>query len=199
MDMNKACGCGGSCGGAGRSERQPASATRPSPEASAAAAMLAQCRELLQDLPAPVYSRASSVLPGGTIGKHLRHLLDHVEAALGATEPDSVIDYDHRERETAVEDSVLVGLGAIDRLRRQLAPLEAAAMGRPVRVRSMLSGDGAEAEHGSTLGRELAFAMHHGLHHQAMIGAICREHGIAVARDFGKAPSTLAYEAGGTR
>ncbi len=181
------CGCGGetgSCAG-GAPARAPS-------EALAAEALLRQCAGLLQHTPSQAYTTPSQILPGGTIGKHVRHLLDHIEAAANAEE---VIAYDQRARDTAVESNVLVGLGVIDRLRRRLQAFSGEALARPVRVRFMVSADGAECETGSTLGRELVFATHHAVHHQAMIGAICRELGVPVDEGFGKAPSTAAHEA----
>jgi hypothetical protein len=46
----------------------------------------------------------------------------------------------------------------------------------------------------STLGRELAFATHHAVHHQAMMKAIAFEFGVEVEECFGKAPATVNAE-----
>ncbi|MBL8758548.1 MAG: maleylpyruvate isomerase N-terminal domain-containing protein [Phycisphaerae bacterium] len=184
---------------------EPAHATAPSaprlqtptpPEAGACRAVLRASAALLMDLPTEAFARPSHLLPGGTIGKHVRHLLDHIEAAVRAWEqPGEVLDYDHRNRDTPVESQVLAALGAIDRLDRRLARLGPDRAGQPVRVRTLLSAEGSCGEHASTAGRELAFAFHHALHHQAMIGAIAREHGVPVPSAFGKAPSTEIHEA----
>jgi len=166
------------------------------PEAGACRAVLRASAALLMDLPTEAFARPSHHLPGGTIGKHLRHLLDHIEAAVRAWEqPHEVLDYDHRHRDTPVESQVLAALGAIDRLDRRLAGLRPDRAGAAVRVRTLLSADGSGVEHASTAGRELAFAFHHALHHQAMIGAIAREHGVPVPPAFGKAPATEIHEA----
>ena len=61
-------------------------------------------------------------------------------------------------------------------------------------VRVMVSAEGAEASLGSTLARELAFAVHHAVHHNAMIASIAGELGIACPAGFGKAPSTANHE-----
>lgn len=167
-----------------------------SPEAGACQSVLRGCAALLRNLPADAYSRPSRVLPGGTIGKHLRHLLDHIDAAAHAWEqPHATLDYDHRERDTPVETQVLAALGAIDRLDRRLARVGPGGASAAVRVRTLLSAEGPSVEHASTAGRELAFAFHHALHHQAMIGAIAREHGVPVPPGFGKAPATEIHEA----
>ena len=53
---------------------------------------------------------------------------------------------------------------------------------------------GRRSWYGWPLGRELAFAAHHGVHHNAMINAICAELGVATPHGFGKAPSTINHE-----
>jgi len=63
-----------------------------------------------------------------------------------------------------------------------------------VRVRVMLCADGQHAELGSTLGRELAFAAHHAVHHHAMVAAIAAEFGLSAPDGFGRAPSTIHHE-----
>ena len=59
----------------------------------------------------------------------------------------------------------------------------------------MISSSGETEVLATTLGRELAFATHHGVHHVAMMRAIACEHGVLLNEDMGKAPSTLNNEA----
>lgn len=93
-----------------------------------------------------------------------------------------------------MEQDPAVALEAIESLKRRLAAVGPAEVDLPIRIRVMLNCHGEEAELNSTLGRELAFAAHHAVHHQAMLGAIAAEHGIELASDFGKAPSTINHE-----
>ncbi len=165
------------------------------PAAAAAAALLARCDRLLGQIDDTLYAAPSRLLPGGTIGKHVRHIVDHFAAALVALhDPGATIDYDHRQRDTADETSRSAARTRITTVRTALAGITAATGTRPVRTLVMLSDDGACATLGSTLARELAFAAHHATHHFAMIGAICREHGLTPPEGFGKAPSTLHHE-----
>lgn len=167
--------------------------------AAAADALLAQCADMLRALPNAAYATDSAVIRGGSIGKHLRHTLDHFHAALGpvstplADDADT-IDYDRRERHVAMESQPDAADAAIAQLRHALALARARSLDAPVRVRVMLDAAGTNAELTSTLGRELAFATHHAVHHQAMMKAIAAEFGVALAHDFGKAPSTLRFE-----
>jgi uncharacterized damage-inducible protein DinB len=59
-----------------------------------------------------------------------------------------------------------------------------------VRLRTKLDRTGTEITVHSTLGRELAFAIQHTIHHAALIGVLLDQLGMAVPADFGYAPST---------
>lgn len=157
----------------------------------AACHLLGQCRELVGGLSDTEFVAPSARLGGGTIGQHLRHTLDHYHAIVGA---EDVIDYDHRERDVPMEASRAEALRAIDAVRERLRAIGAGSDARPVAVRVMISGEGAEVQLASTIGRELAFATHHALHHQAMIRSIALELGAGVDPHFGRAPSTLHFE-----
>lgn len=155
--------------------------------------MLDQCAAFVEAVPGHSYSKESSTLKGGTIGKHVRHTLDHFRAAL-AFEQQGVIDYDRRERDVPMETEPTAALRAIEELRVVIRGLDSETLESPVRIRVMVAADGSEVELGSTLARELAFASHHAIHHHAMLGAIASELGVQVSPEFGKAPSTISYE-----
>ena len=161
--------------------------------AAGADAVLCQCRDLLRAVTDDVYRAESRVLVGGTIGKHLRHTLDHIAAALAARDG-GTIDYDHRERGVPVETDRAEASRVIDSLRARLAEVRGGSLDAPVRVRVMTDADGSEAELGSTRARELAFATHHAVHHQAMMRAIAAEFGVQTRPEFGRAPSTLNHD-----
>lgn len=170
-------------------------APRP-PVAAAAFAILEQCRQFVGSVSDHAYAAESRSMPGGPIGKHVRHSLDHFAAALVAGEQGSApIEYDRRARNVPMETDRSEAIGAIADLHRKLAALTDASLDARVRVRVMLSGDGQETELSSTLARELAFATHHAIHHHAMIKTIASEFGCSPAAEFGKAPSTLHHEA----
>ena len=115
----------------------------------AAACLLGQCGRIVEAMDDESYCCASTVLAGGTIGKHLRHTLDHFGAILTGTQRDVAIDYDHRARGVAVETDRSAAIEQIDGLRSGLTGLQN-DLGGPVRIRVMLSGDGTEAELDST-------------------------------------------------
>jgi len=136
---------------------------------------------------------APSETVGGTIGMHMRHTLDHYRAALTtpASEP---IDYDHRERGGTVESCCNDALSEIATLRSMITGLDKATLAQPVTARVMVASDGETADLESSRARELFFAMHHAIHHNATIKAIAVELGIDCEDCFGKAPSTINFE-----
>lgn len=144
------------------------------------------------------YNAPSRLLKGGTIGKHFRHVVDHFAAALAPIRTTDAelgkIDYDHRERNVPMETSRDAAMIEIKGVVRDLGRVQAGDSDRPVRVRLMLAADGTEREYESTLGREIAFASHHAVHHHAMIEVIAAEMGASTPEGFGKAPATLNFE-----
>lgn len=161
---------------------------------AAAIALLAQSETFVRSVTPKTYAAESRTLRGGTIGKHIRHTLDHFRACLDGAAPGAVADYDHRQRNVPMESDPSLALGAIAALRARLERIGDDGLRTPMRVRVMLTGDGLQAELGSTLGRELVFATHHAVHHHAMLSAIAAEFGIATAPEFGKAPATIAHD-----
>jgi uncharacterized damage-inducible protein DinB len=127
-----------------------------------------------------------------SLGGQVRHCLDHFEA-LCAGAATGAMNYDDRQRGTAVETSRAAALAAIRRLEQRIASLDASALARPVRLKAMLSSDGTSIEAQSSVGRELAFVLSHTVHHDALVAAMCRTLGIPIPERFGYAPSTVAH------
>lgn len=157
-----------------------------------ACAVLTQCVEALSAFTPDQYTAPAPGGGGGTIGKHVRHALDHFSALL--EQPEEAIDYDHRERGVPVENHADTACIEIGRLSGMIRALHEVDLYREVSVRVMLDGNGTTTRLPSTLGRELFFAVHHAIHHHAMIGALAHGMGVAVPEGFGKAPSTLDHE-----
>lgn len=163
---------------------------------SVADALLAQAWSFVESLDDATYSRSCAPASGGTIGKHLRHCVDHYAAAIAAlTDPSGgPIDYDHRERDVPMETCRATAMATIARLRGELARGRDGDLDVPVTVRVMVDSSGRTSDLGSTVGRELAFAAHHALHHHAMMKFIADSFGCATPADFGRAPSTVHHE-----
>lgn len=164
------------------------------PAAAAAVCLLEQCAEFVGALDDTAYRHTSAAMMGGTIGKHVRHCLDHFAAVVAAARGSGPIDYDHRRRDVPMETDRAEARRAIGALVCSLRSIDASASSIPVTVRVMLAADGAEAAVPSSLARELAFASHHAVHHHAMMKVIADELGVPCPAGFGKAPSTLNHE-----
>jgi len=162
--------------------------------AETASALLRQCAEFIERVDDRAYAAGSTTIAGGTLGKHVRHVVDHFAAAVDAASRGSAIDYDHRSRDVPMETDRRAALDAIGSVRAGLDRIGPDLLDEPVRVRVMLTGDGLESELGSTLARELFFATHHAIHHFAMMRAMAGEFGIELDDGFGKAPSTINFE-----
>lgn len=161
---------------------------------NAAIALLEQCATFIQSIPEAVYTADATTIRGGTIGKHVRHSLDHFAAALSGLSGSEPIDYDHRARNVPMETERGSALAAIRTMQSQIASLNESTITSQVRIRVMLASDGSDAVLPSTLARELAFATHHAIHHNAMMKTIAAEFGLEVGDEFGKAPSTINFE-----
>ncbi len=157
---------------------------------AAAALVLDQCLDLATRCPDDAFCANSGAIRGGTLGKHLRHTLDHFAAATeGAA--GMIVEYDRRARNVPMETDRDAARAEIALVRGRVEALGTLAHDAPVRVRVMIASDGREMTLTSTLGRELAFATHHGVHHLAMMRAIAHEFGVPVDDATGTAPSTL--------
>jgi DinB family protein len=141
------------------------------------------------------YSETSRIFQAGTAGKHIRHTLDHFRASI-TTASNEVIDYDHRERGVDVETNRDAAVTEIGQLRSLLTDLTEDQLNVEMTAQVMCSGDGQCAELGTTRAREIFFALHHAIHHNAILKAIAGEHGIELDECFGTAPSTINFESG---
>lgn len=163
----------------------------------AADALLAQCASFIESSPCEAFCRPSERIKGGTLGKHARHVVDHFEAIVEGLRTGGVIDYDSRDRDTEVETDRAMAVARIERLRESLA-IAGGSMASPVRIRVMVSAEGAHSELDSNVAREVFFATHHAIHHHAMMKAIAEECGVRCFEGFGTAPSTINFQKTGS-
>ncbi|KAJ1962001.1 hypothetical protein GGI12_002925 [Dipsacomyces acuminosporus] len=169
-----------------------------------AASYLRHLSETISTLDDATYTQASTALPGSTIGKHARHILDHFNLLLAAAEAGSAseprhetryesVHYSHRERNTSAENDVASGRISIGQTVKRLLDLKqrrSPDLFSSIHIFDTLP-DGREAEFASTLGRELWFCIHHLVHHNAIIASLLHEFGQDRPTDFAYAPSTI--------
>jgi hypothetical protein len=146
--------------------------------------------ELLAGIDHETYVHRSPAVLHASVGGHYRHALDHFRNLL---EAEHLVDYDRRERGTAVESDLGAALAETQRLTAMASDLPAEWAGRPLRVRTLACrGEDTPDETLSTAGREAVFCVMHAVHHYALIRVICGLEGMNLPPHFGVAPSTVA-------
>ncbi|KAG2220250.1 hypothetical protein INT45_008791 [Circinella minor] len=169
--------------------------------------LLQQVIDLLQHLPDDdAYTRPSIVMPGGTIGKHIRHVYDHFSLLL-ASNPELnqqqhheddiwTIDFDARSRDQPMERDRREATYCFRDMQNKFKDIEnKIPLNTPVRLAATIdpSSNIPRATFNSSYDRELWYCCMHAIHHYAAIKAICIENNIPVTSSFGMAPSTTQH------
>lgn len=156
-------------------------------------ATLHQLFELLSILTDEQYANK----PGGpvtsSIGGHLRHNLDHIEALIRSVNQE-FLSYDHRDRDTEIERNRLVAMETILRLENNLRNAQWWKLPSSLILKAIISPDLPAVEIGTTIDREVAFVLSHTIHHNAIIAIMAKMEGVALPENFGYAPSTIAHQ-----
>lgn len=155
-------------------------------------AILEQLAEVVESLTDRQYATKPVGVVPSSIGGHVRHCLDHVDALLRGIE-DGEVDYDQRRRGTEVETLRQAALETVRRQTRQLLALPNYPAYLPLRLRVLLTSSQPPIEVETSVGRELAFVLSHTIHHNSLIGVMARLLGTPVPERFGYAPSTIAH------
>jgi uncharacterized damage-inducible protein DinB len=156
------------------------------------AAVLCGLADVVGQLTDGEFARQPVGVMPGSVGGHVRHCLDHVTALLAAARTGR-LDYDQRERGTAVERDRGAALASIRDAEARLVAMTHAECGRRLVLRVLMTADGEPVEVGTTVGRELAYVLSHTIHHNAIIGAMVRTLGHTTPPKFGYAPSTVRH------
>ncbi len=133
------------------------------------------------------------------VGPHLRHIVEHYLALVNALKMDDrCVCYDARNRDLRIQTDPSATLSALQELHQSFAALaqdQSLGLQTPL-VTKLLAGAQGEIELTveTTLGRELLFLSSHTVHHFAPLGQYCRNAGVELGHDFGKAPATMAFE-----
>ena len=162
------------------------------PPAVALDSVLQQLQAVVRCLRDEQYAQRPVGAVDSSIGGHVRHCLDHVAALLAGVET-GTLDYDRRERGTAIEADRAAALDALRILRVRLDELGNDVVDRPITLSSMMTCDGAPIRVGTTAGREMAYVLSHTIHHNALIGVMVKILGGWLPDRFGYAPSTTAH------
>jgi uncharacterized damage-inducible protein DinB len=163
--------------------------TRAGAPARPLAALLWQLASVIGGLTDAQYRAERAREVSGSIGGHVRHCLDHVEALVTGI-PVGKVNYDSRRRGTAVETSREAALAEIQRLVADVECMSSHVLSRPLEVLGALDTNGAHLTAPSSVARELAFVVSHTIHHLAVVALLLHGLGVAVPPRFGYAPST---------
>ena len=176
---------------AARPPAAPGSPVAPGSPAAGLGRPLAELTAVVAGLSAAQYTARPAGFPC-CVGQQVRHCLDHVAAVFDGLR-DGRIDYERRLRGATLEQDRDLALATLRELATHLAALEDFDRGMPVRVFERVAADHPPSEHGSTLGREIAFVTSHMTHHNALVAWMVRALGHEVPERFGYGASTLAF------
>src|SRR5262245_53174025 len=129
-------------------------------------AVLEQGIALAQELDEDAFATAAPLAPHGSVGAHLRHTAEFVQAFVVGLEP-GLVDYDARARDERVERDPRRAVEVLRSLCLELRRIERVPLERPLRVR--LEGSLVPGEQSSSLARELSFLVSHTIHHYALV------------------------------
>ncbi len=154
--------------------------------------LLRQALDLMRQVDERLYAGAATDGSSAGIGPHLRHCLDFYRCFETGLQQGR-IDYDERRRLPELETRPGVAILELERTIAMLEQLPREDQAVEVRADVGPGEDPEEAWCKSSLLRELRFLVSHTVHHYALIAMVLRGHGIEPGKEFGVAPSTLAY------
>lgn len=158
---------------------------------------LRQGIELLSSISTEQFTHPCPHAFNATIGQHYRHCLDHFDMffrQFGSGE----INYDLRERHLDLEACPAADLRQSRHFESMISQLDELSFSKPIRLSA---GVGNETINlcSTTLARELYYVTAHTIHHFALIAVIGSYLKLCLPRNFGVAPSTVAYLATHTK
>lgn len=129
----------------------------------------------------------------GSIGAHMRHIIDHYLALQEGVELGHV-DYNKRHRQSPVAESIDAALAAWQDIARWLEQACNKPMESQLTVVSEVSLSCTDSvEVTSTLARELLFVSSHAIHHFSLLAVARSLQGAETDKAFGIAPATASF------
>ena len=150
--------------------------------------IIAQVKDLLDQIAPHEYRKPLDEFDGSTLGQHFRHIIEFF-VCLERGIPSGIVDYASRERNMLFEDAPGVAADALEHFAAVLPALD-------IHTKVAFKAEFGEMErpaYDSTVGRELMFAYDHAIHHLAIIkiGLTCHFQHVQVDKDLGVSPSTI--------
>jgi uncharacterized damage-inducible protein DinB len=154
-------------------------------------ALLEQLGAVVSQLSDAQYTRRPVGVIESSVGRHVRHCLDHVRSLIDAIETGE-INYDQRRRGTMIESSGEAACLQVVDFVKELSEIDCEnVLDAPLTMTVLLSPDERPIVVRSTVGRELAYVLAHTIHHNALIAAMVKTLGGWLPERFGWAPSTI--------
>ncbi|MCL4409176.1 MAG: hypothetical protein M1356_02450 [Gammaproteobacteria bacterium] len=150
-----------------------------------AKSQLAELRNLLNRLSNDDYTYAAALPHAPTIGRHVRHIIEHYEQLLDHSHCGSV-NYEQRPRQHILEQSTQHAIRAINRLEQQLT-------GATLQLdQSLMLFTESEAIK-TSFARELNYLFNHTVHHLATVHCVMTEIGLTLDESSDVHPSTRQF------
>ncbi|MEP7323925.1 MAG: hypothetical protein ABI761_18500 [Saprospiraceae bacterium] len=148
---------------------------------------------LLDQLDDASYTCSIPLFHGGTIGQHMRHILEFYICLFEGVHQ-TKIDYNSRKRNLVLSDQINAAKAVLEYIDTTVKNLYE-HQGLQIVNEFSTETDEHRSEYFSSIGRELQYAFDHAVHHLAIIrmGIETALPHIDVDPDLGIAPSTLKY------
>ena len=147
---------------------------------------------LIEQIDDDVYVSTSPMSPRGSIGGHLRHILDFYQDFVAGIDS-GYINYNLRQREALLERERRYAKQTISKTIAALQTLPGLVGEKPLLVSTEENGESTPVWCASSVLRELDFLQSQTVHHYSLVAMLLRLHEIDPGEDFGVAPSTLKY------
>lgn len=154
-------------------------------------ANLGQLVDLLHQMEPEDYRRSLPILSGGSVGKHVRHIVEFYQCLFNGV-PEKEVDYDARERNLFLETDLYFAGETLQEIMHQINRLAADQL---LYLRASYPPDETILIP-TSMYRELIYNLEHCVHHQATIriGVQTMARPYALDPAFGVAPSTIRHQ-----
>ncbi len=157
---------------------------------TANAELLRQMLQLVPELSDENYRSLPATCMEGSIGQHLRHVIDHYQCFVDGLQRE-LLDYSARGRNVQLECDPEFARETTSRLADTLEALDISGSSTLMVLHEPVNGNSEPAV--SSVARELEFLLSHTIHHYALIAIALRLLGISVPENFGLAFSTVNF------
>lgn len=154
--------------------------------------IMQQIQALLSNLSNKEYHQSLKVFHGGSIGEHIRHILEFYICLVDGT-PQGQIDYGSRSRNNTLSQDIHAAADTLEYLRSVIILMKEDQLLDIKNEYNTHSIDFVYSK--SSVGRELQYAFDHAIHHLALIRVAIETEMSYIQLDpqLGIAPSTLSF------